>query len=138
MRMHAENMKNTLFRTITSEVDANIRKHRLALNKALKYHGDRLLGNIKWLEVNMINEIFNQSQKPRDTSFYSTDVRCLKETISEDVKLWRQCWAALRARLPQCEIPEDQDFVASLCMNGNDGGLLQNDMFDKSNEPDQV
>ncbi|ODA78137.1 hypothetical protein RJ55_06741 [Drechmeria coniospora] len=112
MRNHAEQVKNTIFHATSVKVDADVRKQRLSLNKALKDHADTLLRHIGKLEDEVAAKVCSLGEQLANASA-TLEFEHLRKEIADDVKDWLQFWSALKTRLSQQEL-HDNDYDIAL------------------------
>ncbi|ODA82757.1 hypothetical protein RJ55_01266 [Drechmeria coniospora] len=133
MRNHEEQVKDTIFHATSLKVDADVRKQRLSLNKALKGHADTLLRHIGKLEDELAAKVCSLGEQPAHASA-TLEFEHLRKEIADDVKDL-QFWSALKTRLPQQEL-HDNDYGIALGVYEDRDGIVTEEQIKKY--PDEM
>ncbi|KAJ6437742.1 amylase cluster transcriptional regulator AmyR [Purpureocillium lavendulum] len=109
LRDHAKRIKDgNAFSGLAEEIDEEVKTARIDLAKELKGHATKFVDRVSKFEDKMAREICSLGKKPTKKSTL-LELVALKASVRDDIQAWQSYWTALKARLPEPEIPADED-----------------------------
>ncbi|PHH90637.1 hypothetical protein CDD83_3042 [Cordyceps sp. RAO-2017] len=124
MQKQAKELKETLFRDVSSFFDNKMNKERKALTRKLKEEAKKTVEAVGKVESKLCDDVCSRGKQPKKrtkkTEAGSTSYE-LKGSVRQEVEAWRLYWDALKSKLPPAEVVREEDIPGSDADEESDG-----------------
>lgn len=109
MRRFAEEMKHTIFSTVSRQVDDKLKEERASLRKRLRTETTKVVGEICKIE----QKVCTSCGRPPQRQARTINEHEIRDLVSRQIHDWRQYWSHMRAQFPRVEVILDADSTST-------------------------